>query len=562
MKNVIILLLFLLAVGESFGQGENNNWYFGNYAGITFGTNPPTVLLDNTIIHSSGAGTLNNKVTGMMMFTTDAKYIWNKNFDKMGNGAIPPSSVTPIVNSPNIQSGLIVPSIANRNQYYVFSMGASPVRVNYSIVDMELNNNLGDIVIGQKGIDLLDETGNPFTTESSAITVAPNNFGDAYWVLLYHDNYIYAYKIDATGLHTPVKSTLTFTNVTTNFNTSSQVIKVSPDCTRIGISTPNYSNYPNNGQLRIYSFNNASGTVNTAGAVVINDINANSLEFSPNNNLVFYTSLFTACIVADCTYTNILTCYDLVNATSRQITNTTTSNPLVYNFLQRTPADEIYFTISNNSSRYLSKITYPNDYNTTITASFLDLNPDYPNPLRTFGRFPQLIPKLNCALYEELKGNNITANYSYQVSNRITTSGDYAINSGQNINFYANNSIELKANTHLRSGSTVLGKIQACPAPANRISNTVAEETSIKSVQETKLVVYPNPSNDWVTVSLVSTIQSITITSIIDGKAIYNKENVSDSSHQLDCSHFTKGMYIVVVTSKEGKTFTEKMFKN
>src|SRR5690606_14007490 len=59
------------------------------------------------------------------------------------------------------QAAIIVPIPQQRNKFYVFSLAAdlpqypNTCRLSYSIVDMTLNNGLGDIVAGKKGV-LLD----------------------------------------------------------------------------------------------------------------------------------------------------------------------------------------------------------------------------------------------------------------------------------------------------------------------------------------------------------------------------------------------------------------------
>jgi hypothetical protein len=206
---------------------------------------------------------------------------------------------------------------------------------------------------------------------------------------------------------------------------------------------------------------------------------------------------------------------------------------------------------------YLSNIANPNDYaNSVVNINSISLNGNCGNNL------PQLIQMLPCQDNFPLTGNEISMVRTYQVSNTLTISGNYSVNSGMNITFFAGNSIAMTPNTHLRSGSAVLARIQACPTPASRISNAVSEEISTKLFIESKLLIYPNPTKDWVTVSLDSKIKIVNITSIIDGKIIYSNNNVSDFTHQLNSSGFAKGMYIITATNYQGKTFTEKMFKN
>jgi hypothetical protein len=50
LATAILLLLFICPAQSQTG----NNWYFGERAGITFNTNPPTALLDGQLHTQEG----------------------------------------------------------------------------------------------------------------------------------------------------------------------------------------------------------------------------------------------------------------------------------------------------------------------------------------------------------------------------------------------------------------------------------------------------------------------------------------------------------------------------
>lgn len=561
MKTRFFLLFLVLYAPKVASQAENNNWLFGNKAHLNFDTNNNTVsvLTDNTISDQLySAGTVSNKVTGELLFTTDGKNVYNKDFVKMTN-----SQQSIIINNVGYQSGLIVPSIANRNQYYIFTTTVYEGFL-YTVVDMQ--NGLGDIDVNQKGVHILDEFGNTFTTgsRSGAVTVVPNNLGNAYWVLYPVNNKLYTYKIDSNGFdrHPYTFTTLTFAYNVNDVFTALSNIKVSPgyispNSKRIGIINPGYFGGNNNSEARFYTFNDATGAVNTTNGIVMDGLNIRQFEFSPNNNIVFYSSIVNG---TGGNYTSKVYSRDLSinNGPNTELDSLVQS---FYMSFQRSPINEIYF-YNNANSRYISRFSNQNIYNPTVVANFLDSNPDYPNFYRFFGNMPQPIPKLDCALYEDLKGNNITNNYSYQVSDKITTSGDYIVNANQDITFYANNAIEFKANTHLKSNSKVLAKIQPCPTSGSKMQgvNSINTTTIVPDIKN-DLVIAPNPATNFVSVKMVqNSFNKITITSL-DGKLVKSQLIENTSEYSLDVSGISQGIYIIAVETNKGEKISTKLIK-
>ena len=236
------------------------------------------------------------------------------------------------------------------------------------------------------------------------------------------------------------------------------------------------------------------------------------------------------------------------------------ANNIFNTCLQRTPNNEIYFSFS---PRYVSQVSNPSIYNSSVLVDLINGNPDNPNPLRYAGSYmPQLIPKLNCALYEDLKGNNITNNYTYQVSNRITTSSDYTVNENQTINLFAKDYIEFKANTHLKSNSTVWAKIQACPGSSGRMADENAIKNDAVSQSTNDLIIAPNPVTDFVLIKTSQTgFNKVTISSL-DGKVVKTETVENTMEYSLNASGIAKGIYLISVTSKEGSLLTQKLIKN
>ena len=69
----ISFILFLLLGASVFSQGEANNWYFGQNAGINFSTTPPTPLTDGRISTLEGCTTISD-ATGILIITNTGFY--------------------------------------------------------------------------------------------------------------------------------------------------------------------------------------------------------------------------------------------------------------------------------------------------------------------------------------------------------------------------------------------------------------------------------------------------------------------------------------------------------
>lgn len=167
-------------------------------AGVSFNTNPPTVSLNGQLTTNEGCSAISD-ANGNLLFYTDGITIWNENHMIMEQGLLEDRDST--------TSALIVPHPINPDLYYVFTIGAANVNnqgLNYSVVDMNLNNGLGDVVPNQKNIHL---AAYPTGIDASEKLTATTGAGCAeYWVLSRSKKEFYAFKVDGSGVHPPVIS--------------------------------------------------------------------------------------------------------------------------------------------------------------------------------------------------------------------------------------------------------------------------------------------------------------------------------------------------------------------
>lgn len=168
----IFLGMGLLLLHDFSAKAQYENiWVFGGVgsqyatdtigAGLDFNNGDPTPILTSI----RGFGEANASVcdaNGSLLFYTEGSTIWDRNGNLMPNGY----HLTGILNCANIspttssaQGTIIIPMPGNTNKYYVFSKTESECtslgilgRLYYSVVDMDLNNGLGDVIPNQKSV--------------------------------------------------------------------------------------------------------------------------------------------------------------------------------------------------------------------------------------------------------------------------------------------------------------------------------------------------------------------------------------------------------------------------
>ena len=210
-----ISVIFLLMISccficqPSWSQGENMNWHYGKNVSLNFGQTPLTVSPSqiNTI---EGCSSVSDASGNLLFYTTGFK-IWNRNGVEMpnatgllGNG---PVFLTQSAGS-GYKSVQIIKHPGNSQQYFVVSGDPQELTVKklyYHVVDMSLNGGLGDVLPGQKNIEIMSNV-------SEHLSVFSGTDCKSYWLVAPTHNYsnqYYTFKIDANGFHnTPVINTL------------------------------------------------------------------------------------------------------------------------------------------------------------------------------------------------------------------------------------------------------------------------------------------------------------------------------------------------------------------
>ena len=284
MKVIKYLILFIISVicNNAYAQKQNNQWRFGFGASIDFNSIPPSFPsgaalptlvppLNGSFIE--GTASIADRITGDLLFYTDGQTVWNAQNQPMPNG----SELAGNTYLSSITGAVIVPVPQSCSKYYVFTIG-DPENgydgLKYSVVDMELNNGLGDIISGQKSIFL-------YQNQSQCINVYPKSTQDGYWVLTGDGTGlgIAAFEVNASGIDTiPVISQI---------NTDAITFKINPQGTKLVTISENMTY-----GISLYNFDAATGILSDPINVpfVVPDDLLKYFEFSPNGQYLYATS--------------------------------------------------------------------------------------------------------------------------------------------------------------------------------------------------------------------------------------------------------------------------------
>lgn len=325
-KKSLICLLTLLWVTLNFAQQEASFWYFGQNAGLQFdaGTGTVTAITDGQINTLEGCTSISD-ASGNLQFYTDGRSVWNQNHNIMDNGDY--FGGTGLLGDPSsTSSGLIVPKPQSTTEYYIFTVdephhdnasvypnqftgsydsgGSVPQDddgfnngLAYSLVDMTLNDGLGDVVDTEKNIQLV--TYNPTDDDeikfkcSEKITAVKADDCSSFWVITHFTNNFYAFKVSLDGVDTtPVISTVGPTVPVSGYRRNSLgYIKASPDGTKLAVAHFGFSTTvaDASGGVYLFDFDNDTGIISNALELYgpENNDSPYGVEFSSENRKIY-----------------------------------------------------------------------------------------------------------------------------------------------------------------------------------------------------------------------------------------------------------------------------------
>ncbi|MCF8365156.1 MAG: gliding motility-associated C-terminal domain-containing protein [Bacteroidales bacterium] len=353
LKRVLIFVsIGLIIHSASFAQYPGKIWYFGEFAGLDFNTTPPTPLANGMVNSGEGCATMSD-VDGNIIFYTDGVTVWNKSHEIMQNGE------GLFGHHSSTQTAIIVKQPGNNPIYYIFTTDyfAGPKGLNYSIVDISLDNGLGEVI--EKNIQLL-------TPVSEKLTVVSHSNGIDYWVIAhkYNSTAFYTYLINESGIYPdPVinNTGTTHQGGGNGVNNALGYLRVSPSNEKLAVAIYDIGN------IDVLNFDGLTGNIQIDFTIPSHP-KAYGVEFSPNNQLLYVKSLYSGKIyqynLMAGSVSEILASKILVG----EATNTPTPVDYISGALQLGLDEKIY--VVKYMDDYLGRIGNPNVIG--VNCNFVD----------------------------------------------------------------------------------------------------------------------------------------------------------------------------------------------
>ncbi len=275
MKFALIFLFSVCNVLILSAQKEGNIWYFGNNAGITFNTSPPSSLTDGKLSQREGCSSVCDK-SGILLFYTDGQKVYDKTHTLMSNGS------GLLGNNSSCQSGVIIPWPDSIYKYFIISVDAiennATYGVRYSLVDMRLNGGKGDIVSGEKNIVLTK----PQCEKATAVLHC--NKKD-FWLVTNQasSDSILSFAITSSGINKKAVRSNTGVTMSGNLNNNLGYINPSHDGTKLATCHFQLNKF------LLMDFDNQTGKV--SNVMTFSKTAAYCAEFSPNNKILYVSGL-------------------------------------------------------------------------------------------------------------------------------------------------------------------------------------------------------------------------------------------------------------------------------
>ncbi len=285
---ILLVLAFCQGPLPAYSQREFNNWYFGKHAGVSFNSGNPVALTNCATSFAEKYCPFSvSDSSGNLLFYAgiyfESENLQGTVYDK--SHLVMPNGHYLYTGWDTKQNYLAVQKLNDDSSYFLFAMDegytlnyTNPKGLTYSVVDLRLNGGYGDIVPGQKSIQV---PGAEQTNYMLSCTRHKNNHDVWVTVRKYvNSNSYLTYLITAAGINTvPVVSSSLF-NLVYPYNLFySSMIRFSPDGTKLVCL---YSD-----SLEYCQFNNLSGAITPMFKIHTFGSQSPNAEFSVNGKYLY-----------------------------------------------------------------------------------------------------------------------------------------------------------------------------------------------------------------------------------------------------------------------------------
>ncbi|GAB4257808.1 MAG: hypothetical protein Kow0079_15020 [Vicingaceae bacterium] len=152
-----------------------------------------------------------------------------------------------------------------------------------------------------------------------------------------------------------------------------------------------------------------------------------------------------------------------------------------------------------------------------------------------------------------------TINSTFEAANSITIKSGTHFKKGSNVHLNINPNLCSSGNLRVNSNNSIINNktIDSLVSIVSKITNN-SNDLNIES----SLIIYPNPSRSGVFNLATYNLSNYNVIIIdIQGKIVYEKNNVNDNNYIIDISTQNKGIYIFKIISNQA-VLTEKLVVN
>lgn len=380
-------LLFLLIVYsiKSYSQKEYNIWYFGDGAGIDFNQSEPKAIYNSQMYSGEGSAVICD-VNGNLLFYTNGESIWNRNHQIMPNGNNLFGANT------STQSASFVKTPGSDSIYYLFTISPEAGEftpfsgLSYSLINLNLDNGLGDIDTNFKNIKLVHPT-------SEKITTVKHKNNCFTWVITHKwkTDSFYTYLISDTGISSPVISKVGPV-VSGNYSFTLGQLKASPNGSKLVFVSPRPD-------ISLYDFNNITGEISNYHDLTDMSDEYYGVSFSPNSKKLYVASYFSSL--------NKIYQYNLESFNIKASRYPTASSNMNLSALQLAPDGKIYVAAHEND--YLGIIENPNESKSALV--YIDTGIYIGNAKVKLG-----LPNITESIYDQKNYFPLFTNFSFDDS--------------------------------------------------------------------------------------------------------------------------------------------------
>ena len=253
----------------------NNQWYFGEFAGIDF-TNGASAITDENVMFSEEGCASVSDINGHLLFYTNGSTVWNKDHLVMANG----DSIGG--DSTSTQSAIIMPFNDETTLFYIFTTeevyGDSTYQTKLAVVDMKNDSARGQVMIKDLAINGLSTEKLAATSVTGASWLMAHEFGS---------NVFRSNMVDGQGIGSNIFSPVGEVHDITDQGLASGAMKFSNGATLLGVALPRSTG----SFIELFDFDFATGEVSNSRLIDMQESDpVYGLEFSNSNTKLYATT--------------------------------------------------------------------------------------------------------------------------------------------------------------------------------------------------------------------------------------------------------------------------------